>query len=65
MRRFFPGTPTATVVHDLAVKGAETVVRERHNRNEAIERLAALSIERHDLIDWGVLERVDEVAWRR
>jgi hypothetical protein len=30
---------------------------------EAIERLIELSTKRSDLIDWNVLENMDEVAW--
>jgi len=59
---YFRGAPAARVVHDLAVKGAETVVRENEERDAAIERLVAFSTERRDLIDWDVLERIDELA---
>jgi hypothetical protein len=36
---------------------------ERSERERALERLIALSTEREELIDWDVLERVDELAW--
>lgn len=62
---YFAGMQRARVVHDLAVKGAEAVAREQQEREEALERLVAFSTERRDLVDWDVLERVDELAWRR
>ena len=60
---YFRGAPAARVVHDLAVRGAEAVAREYEQRDAAIERLVAFSTERSDLIDWDVLERIDELAW--
>jgi hypothetical protein len=60
---YFRGAPTATVVHDLAVRGAQALERENTEREGALERLVAFSTEREDLIDWEVLERVDELAW--
>lgn len=63
VRSRFPGTSTAKVVHDLAVKGAEAIEREQRADAEAIERLAEVSIGRRDLIDWRVLEAIDERAW--
>ena len=59
----FSGVPAARVVRDLAIKGAEALEREQRARKEAIERLVAFSTERQGLIDWDVLERVDELAW--
>jgi hypothetical protein len=60
---YFPGAPAARVVHDLAVRGAEAMEREQHDQREALERLVAFSTERRDLIDWDVLEHIDELAW--
>ncbi len=60
---YFPGAPTATIVHDLAVKGAQALERESQEREQALERLVAFSTEREDLIDWTVLERIDDLAW--
>jgi len=59
----FPGAPAARLVHDLAIKGAQLVVREERARDEAIERLIAFSTGKDNLVDWDVLERVDELAW--
>ena len=63
VRGQFEGAPTAKVVHDLAVKGAEALERERREGDEAIERLVALSTKRRDRLDWDVLENIDELAW--
>lgn len=61
---FYPDVAPARLVHDLAVKGAEAVEEERRRSTEAIEAAISLSIgrDRH-LIDWEVLERIDELAW--
>jgi hypothetical protein len=60
---FYPGTAPARLVHDLAVKGAEAVVEERRGADDAIEQLIAFSTERTSLIDWNVLDQIDERAW--
>jgi hypothetical protein len=60
---YFKGAPAARVVHDLAVIGAQAIIREYGERDAAVERLVALSTERQAAIDWDVLARVDELAW--
>jgi len=60
---YFRGAPAARVVHDLAIRGAEAVVRQHRELDAAIERLVALSTEREAAIDWDVLARIDELAW--
>lgn len=60
---YYPEVAPARLVHDLAVKGAEAVVQERRASDDAIEELVAFSTERGDLIDWNVLEQIDELAW--
>ncbi len=60
---YYPETAAARLVHDLAVKGADAIVKERRLAGEAIEQLVAFSTERSDLIDWDVLEQIDELAW--
>lgn len=62
--RYYGGKKLATIVHDLAVKGAEAVVRERQAKDEAIERLIAVSTQRSELLSWEVLENIDDLAWR-
>ena len=61
--RHFKGAPAARVVHDLAIRGAQELVREHGEREAAVERLVALSTERESAIDWDVLARIDELAW--
>jgi hypothetical protein len=63
VRRHFADVPTATVVRDLAIRGAYAVEREHEERGAALERLVAFSTGRGDLVDWEVLERIDELAW--
>lgn len=60
---YYPGTAPARLVHDLAVKGAETILEEQRLAEDAIARLVAFSTENRELIDWDVLGRVDELAW--
>jgi hypothetical protein len=60
---YYPGTAPARLVHDLAVKGAGAVVEERQTADDALEQLVAFSTGRSDLIDWDVLDQIDELAW--
>jgi hypothetical protein len=64
VERHFVGAPAATIVRELAIKGAEMVEREQQEREQAIERLIDFAARRTDLIDWDILENVDELAWR-
>jgi hypothetical protein len=59
----FAGAPAARIVRDLALKGAEVLEREEGERRVAIERLVDVASRRSDLIDWNVLESIDETAW--
>lgn len=61
--RFYVDAPAARVVRDLAIRGAEALEREEDERHAAIESLVAFSTQRTDLVDWQVLERIDELAW--
>jgi len=60
---YFRDAPAARVLRDLAIRGAQEVIREHQERDAAMERLVALSTERQSAIDWDVLARVDELAW--
>jgi hypothetical protein len=60
---YYPGAAPARVVHDLAVRGAAAVIEERQRAEDALEQLVSLSTERSSLIDWDVLEQIDELAW--
>ncbi len=57
----FDGTPTATIVHDLAVKGADAVLADEQRRREAIQRLIEWSTGPD--MDRETLLRIDELAW--
>jgi hypothetical protein len=59
----FAGAPAATIVRELAIKGAEAIEREQNDRDQAMEQLVDLAARRTDLIDWHVLENIDELAW--
>lgn len=59
----FPDAGAARIVRDLALRGAESLLNDREREDEAIEALVALSTRRWDVIDWDVLERVEELAW--
>ncbi len=59
-----PGAKPATLVHDLAVLGADTLIAERRDRQEGIDRLIARSIAEDPGFDREVLARADDEAWR-
>ena len=65
VEHYFPDAPAARIVRALALKGVEAIEQEQTVRNEAIERLIALFTTPNDAIDLDVLERIDELAWRR
>ncbi len=58
----FPGLKPSRLLHDLAIRGAESVVEEQKHADDQIEALVAFSTGREDLIDWDALANVDE-AW--
>ena len=61
--RFYDGQPASRVIRELAIKGAAAVEAENARREEAIEWLIEVSTKRDDVLDWDVLDRVDELAW--
>ncbi len=58
-----PDQPTATLVHDLAIRGAEALLIEHGRRSDAIERLIERSTSDAPGFDVDVAQRVDELAW--
>ena len=54
--------PAATVVHHLAVKGAEALLAERKEHEAAIERLIALTTGPEPFFTPELLEEID-AAW--
>jgi hypothetical protein len=59
----FGDAGAGTIVHTLAIKGAEVVAQEEHDREQAIERLVLLSTDPAALLDVDVLRDVDARAW--
>lgn len=55
--------PAATLVHDLAIRGAEALLAERRQDAAAIERLIERSTSPDPGFDADVAARVDELAW--
>ena len=58
----FDGTPTATIVHDLAIRGADAFLADEERKREAIRRLIEWSTGPD--MDREFLLRVRETAWR-
>lgn len=64
-RLWMNGAPDATIVHDLAIRGAEAMAQDEGLRREALERLAEWATDPDSSMDRETLLRVDELAWRR
>jgi hypothetical protein len=62
-RPLMNGAGEATIVHDLAIRGAEALVLDEDRRRDAIEELIAWSL--GDEIDRETLLNIDELAYRR
>lgn len=60
-----PDQPTASLVHDLAIRGAEAMLAERQHDAEGIERLIERSTSADPRFDVSVAQRIDEFAWGR
>jgi hypothetical protein len=58
-----PDRPAASLVHDLAIRGAEAMIAERQLDTEGIERLIAHSTSSDPGFDVDVARRIDELAW--
>jgi hypothetical protein len=59
----YAGQPASRVVRELAIRGAEAVEAAETRRAEAMEWLIRVTTRREDVLDWDVLDRVDELAW--
>jgi hypothetical protein len=57
--------PAASLVHDLAIRGAEAMLAERQSDADAIERLIEHSTAIDPGFDADVAQRIDELAWRK
>ena len=59
-----PGTKTANLVRELALRGAEALIAEHREGEEAIERLVARSAAEDPGFDREVLADADIEAWQ-
>jgi hypothetical protein len=59
------GAPDATIVHDLAIRGAEAMAEDDGLRRKALGRLAAWATDPDSSMDRATLLNIDELAWRR
>ncbi len=64
-RTWMNGAPEATIVHDLAIRGAEAMTQDETLRREALERLTDWATDTGSSLDRETLLRIDELAWRR
>ena len=64
-RIWMDGAPDATIVHDLAIRGAEAMAQDEELRREALDRLARWATDPDSSMDRETLVRIDELAWRR
>jgi hypothetical protein len=64
-RIWMNGAPEATIVRDLAVRGAEALAQDEGLRREALERLADWATDPNSSMDRETLLRIDELAWHR
>jgi hypothetical protein len=58
-----PERPSASLVHDLAIRGAEAMLAEHQQDAESIERLIEHSTSTDPGFDVDVAQRIDELAW--
>jgi hypothetical protein len=57
------GKPAGTLVHDLAIRGADALVEEQRRRTEQLAWVAEATTSPQTPWDPEVLERIDELAW--
>jgi hypothetical protein len=58
-----PGTATATLVHDLAIRGAHALLHDHQADTEAIERLVRRTTGSDPGYDASVLADIDRLGW--
>lgn len=59
-----PGVKTATLVHDLAIRGATALLSDHELQTEALRGLAERSTGPDPGFDRELLGRIDQEAWR-
>ena len=57
------GKPAATLVHDLAIRGAEALVEEERRRTQQLAWVAEVTTSPQTPWDPELVERIDELAW--
>lgn len=57
------GKPTATLVHDLAIRGADALVEEKRDRAQQLAWVAEVTTAVEPPWDPEIAERIDELAW--
>lgn len=57
------GKPTATLVHDLAIRGADALVEEKRDRARELAWVAEVTTSGEPPWDPEIMERIDELAW--
>jgi hypothetical protein len=57
------GKPAATLVHDLAIRGAEALVEEKQDRAKQLAWVAEITTSGEPPWDPKIMERIDELAW--
>lgn len=62
-RPLLNGAAEATIVHDLAIRGAEALAADEARRQAAMEDLIAWAL--GDEMDRELLKNIDEIAWRQ
>jgi hypothetical protein len=58
-----PGIPTATLVHDLAIRGAHALLAAHQQDTDAIERLIRRTTSDDACYDRDVLADIDRRGW--
>jgi hypothetical protein len=58
-----PGTPDARLVHDLAIRGAQALLADRREDDEAVERLIARTTREDPGYDRVILADIDRLGW--
>lgn len=57
------GKPTATLVHDLAIRGADALLEEKQGRAKQLAWVAEVTTSGEPPWDREIMERIDELAW--
>ena len=58
-----PATPAATLVHDLAIRGAQALLADHQHDTRAIQRLIRRTTSEDPGYDRDVLEDIDRLGW--